>query len=424
LRAVLSPPPRRWPRFALAGVGVVALVAGGYVGYKALEDDESTPAPAPRVAAAGEQERAVAAEQLGFPGFATKNTTRIGGGDSAAVAAGAALATFPSQGGLKGPAAVSLVGAEDWASGVAASVLMAPPIGAPVLVSGADEVPELTSTAVVALGPQGSSDTDDAQAFAIGDVATPDDLRVTDVEGANPAEIAAAIEELRAELTGTKPANIVLASSDEPAYAMPAAAWAARSGDPVLFVQRDSVPTPTLDLLKEHKKIPVYLLGPESVISEQAFDEIKEVAPQVKRIGADDPVSNAIEFARYQDGEFGWNINDPGHGLVIANAGRPMDAGAAAPLSGSGTWGPLLLTETADVVPGPLRGYLLDIKPGYVSDPTRAFYNHAWLAGDAKAMSVGFQAQVDELLEIAPIQEGTGNVGLPTDDEPETKTKP
>ena len=122
---------------------------------------------------------------------------------------------------------------------------MAPPIGAPVLVSGADEVPELTSTAIVALGPQGSSETDDAQAFAIGDVATPDDLRVTDVEGANPAEVAAAIEELRAELTGIKLANIVLASSDEAAYAMPAAAWAARSGDPILFVQRDSVPTPT-----------------------------------------------------------------------------------------------------------------------------------------------------------------------------------
>ena len=402
---------------------MVALIAGAYVGFKALEDDESPPAPAPRVAAAGEQERAVAAEQLGFPGFATKNTTRIGGGDSAAVAAGAALATFPSQGGLKGPAAVSMVGAEDWASGVAASVLMAPPIGAPVLVSGADEVPELTSTAVVALGPQGSSETDDAQAFAIGGVATPDNLRATDVEGANPAEIAAAIEELRAKLTGSKPTHIVLASSGDAAYAMPGAAWAARSGDPVLFVQRDSVPEPTLDLLKEHKDVPVYVLGPESVVSEQAFGEIKDVSSQVQRIGAEDPVSNAIEFARYQDGDFGWNINDPGHGLVIANAARPMDAAAASPLSGSGTWGPLLLTETADVVPGPLRGYLLDIKPGYVSDPTRAFYNHAWLAGDAKAMSVGFQAQVDDLLEIAPIQEGTGQV-LPTDDEPETKTKP
>jgi hypothetical protein len=89
-----------------------------------------------------------------------------------------------------------------------------------------------------------------------------------------------------------------------------------------------------------------------------------------------------------------------------------MDAAAASPLSASGTWGPLLLTETAEVVPASLRGFLLDIKPGYVDDPTRAFYNHAWIVGDAKALSVGFEAQVDELLELTPIQEGAGSVGL------------
>ena len=424
LRAVLSPPPSRWPRIALAALGVLALIAGGYVGLRALEDDDSDTAPAPRVASEGEDQRAVAAEQLGFPGFATKNTTRIGGSDSASVAAGAALATFPSQGGLDGPPAVSVVNAEDWASGIAAAVLVADPVNSPVLVSGADEVPEVTSTAAVALGPQGSSDTDDAQAFAIGDVATPEGLRATSVEGANPAEIAAAIEELRSELAGGKPANIVLASSDDPAFAMPAAAWAARSGDPVLFVQRDSVPSATLDLLEKYEDVPVYVLGPESVVSKKAFGDVKKVAPQVVRVGAEDPVSNAIEFARFSDGECGWNINDPGHGLVIANTGRPMDAGAGSPLSGSGTWGPLLLTDTSSVLPGPLRGYLLDIKPGYVSDPTRAFYNHAWLVGDAKAMSVGFQSQVDELLEIAPIQEGPGGGEFQTDDEAEPKTKP
>jgi ell wall binding domain 2 (CWB2) len=422
---VLSPPPRRWPRLLLAGVGILALIGGAYVGYRALEDDESGDAPAPQVVSSGEEQRAVAAEQLGFPGFATKNTTRIGGADSAAVAAGAALATFPSQGGLDGPAAVSMVAADDWASAVAASSLVAAPIGAPVLVSAADEVPELTSTAVVALGPRGSPETDDAQVFTLGDVATPDGLRETAIEGANPAERAAAIADLRTELTEAKPRNILLASSDDAAFAMPAAAWAARSGDPVLFVQRNTVPSATLELLEKHEDVPVYLLGPESVVSEQALDEIKKVAPQVVRIAAEDPVSNAIEFARFSDGEFGWNINDPGHGMVIANVGRPMDAGAASPLSGSGTWGPLLLTDASDVVPGPLRGYLLDIKPGYVSDPTRAFYNHAWLVGDDKAMSVGFQAQVDELLEIAPIQEGVGDVGFDTGNpEREPKTQP
>lgn len=398
-------------------LGVAALGAGVYFGIRALGDDEPAPAPAPRVTSvgeAGEQERAVAAEQLGFPGFATKNTTRVGGSDAAASAAGVALATFPSQGGVEGPAAVSMVAADDWPAGIAASVLMSEPIRAPVLVSGTEEVPEVTSTALVAMGPQGSSETGDAQVFGIGDVATPDDLRIANVDGANPAEIAVAIDELRQRVTDSDPNHIVLASSDEPAYAMPAAAWAARSGDPVLFVQRDAVPTPTLDALKEHEDVPVYVLGPESVISQQVLREVEKVSPDTLRVAGDDPVANAIAFARFEDGGFGWSITDPGHGLVIANAADPMDAAAAAPLSAAGKWGPLLLTETSDVVPAPLRGFLLDIKPGYVSDPTRAFYNHAWLVGDAKSLTVGFQAQVDELLELAPIQEGSGDVSFDT----------
>ena len=59
-------------------------------------------------------------------------------------------------------------------------------------------------------------------------------------------------------------------------------------------------------------------------------------------------------------------------------------------------------------MPGALRSYLLDLKPGYVSDPTRAVYNHVWLIGDQDAISVGFQAQVDELAEVAPVTSGSG----------------
>jgi len=410
---VLSPPPRRWPRLAAAVLAVCALAAGAFFGIRALSDDEGAPAPAPPAASGNQEEqRRVAAEQLGFPGFATKNTTRIAGVDSAAVAAGAALAVYPSQGGLEGPGAVSLVASEDWQSGVAASVLMSDPIGAPVLVSETDEVPDVTTTALVALGPQGSPDTGDAQAFAIGQVATPSGLRVSSVDGANPAEIAAGVDDLRRKLTDSAPDHIVLASSDEAAFAMPAAAWAARSGDPVLFVQRDSVPTATLEVLKRYENVPVYVLGPSSVISSKVMNDVHEISPNAVRIAGDDPMTNATEFARYDDGVFGWNITDPGHGLVIASTARPMDAAAASPLSASGKWGPLLLTETGDVVPAPLRGFLLDIKPGYVDDPTRGFYNHAWLIGDSRTLSVGFQAQIDELLELAPIQEGTGDVGF------------
>ena len=39
---------------------------------------------------------AEAAEELGYPSFATNNTTRVGGSDPATTAAGVALAVFPS----------------------------------------------------------------------------------------------------------------------------------------------------------------------------------------------------------------------------------------------------------------------------------------------------------------------------------------
>jgi putative cell wall-binding protein len=399
----------------LVGAGLAVLVV------QALsEDDDDTASPAPQVVEEGAEQEQEASEELGFPAFATKNTTRIAGEDAAGVAAGAALATFPAQGGVEGPPAVVLVPQNDWASALAASPLVGDPVGAAVLVTEPDSVPTATSTALLALDPQGSADTDDAQAFRVGDADAPDGLRVTDVGGANPAEIAAAVQELREELAGSEPEHIVLTSSDEPAFAMPAAAWAARSGDPVLFVQRDSVPTPTEETLRRHKDTPVYLLGPPSVASEQVLREVERIAPSVERVFGDDPVSNSIAFARFDDGDFGWSITDPGHGLVIANGSRPMDAAAASPLSASGKWGPLLVSDSSDVVPATMRGFLLDIKPGFVSDPTRAFYNHAWLIGDGRALSVGFQAQVDELLELTRIREGSGDFGS----QPEKETQP
>jgi hypothetical protein len=394
----------------LAGVG-----AGGYFVGQELADEEPE-APAPPVAEDEDNDEATepqAAEELGFPGFATKNTTRVGGEDATANAAGAALAAFPSAGGVEGPGAVTLVPSSDWAAGIAASVLASDPIRAPVLIGGNDDVPGQTQTAIDALGPRGSAETSDAQAFRIGDVRAPDDLRSIDVAGGDPAEIADSVDKLRQRLADSEPEHIVLVSSEDPAFAMPAAAWAARSGDPVLFVERDRVPEPTVEALNRHENSPVFLLGPESVASQKVFGEIDKVAPSVQRVSGKDPVTNAIAFARVDAGNFGWNITDPGHGLVIANASQPLDAAAASPLSASGKWGPLLLTENADAVAPSLRGFLLDIKPGYFNDPTRAFYNHAWLIGDTSELSIAFQAQVDDALELAKIEGAPGQPGVP-----------
>src|SRR5437763_14687066 len=183
---------------------------------------------------------------------------------------------------------------------------------------------------------------------------------------------------------------------------MPAAGWAAKTGEPVLDGTRDAIPPETRKALAFHQQPKIYLLGPPTVVS-AGVEKLLRRLGSVKRISGADAVANAIAFARYSDGTFGWDVVDPGHGLVFANSTRPLDAAAAAPLSASGKYGPLLLVDQPSPLPPTLVQYLLDIEPGYQKDPTRGVYNHGWLLGDAGAISIGDQARIDTLLEIAPV---------------------
>jgi hypothetical protein len=348
---------------------------------------------------------------LGFPLVATRNTTRISGPDPIDDAAAAALATHPPAPEAAKLEAVSLVPDDGWQSGIAASVLAGPPLRIPVLISQHGAVPDATIQALAQLNPSGGGASGDVQVYSADGASVPSGLKSQDIPGDSAAEIANSIDQLRQRLTKLEPEHILLVSSDQAGYAMPAAAWAARSGDPVLFTGRNQVPSATVAALRRHAAATVYILGPESVISKDVVQQVGRVSATVQRIGATGAVQNSLQFARYSDGSFGWNINDPGHGLELANTDRPLDAAAAASLASSGKWGPLLITDTADALPPELRSFLLDIKPGFETDPTRAVYNHIWLMGDATAIGGQVQAEVDELAELAPIGAAAGNQG-------------
>lgn len=393
-----------------AAIAVGVLAAAGAL---SSDDTGSGDAPAPVISSPSRgSSGSQAATDLGFPAFATRNTTRVGGADAVSNAAGIALATFPSTGGARSPIAVSLVAEDDWQTGVAASSLVAPPLGIPVLLSSSGGIPDATQQALTALTPRGGALSGGTQAFTFGEATAPDNLRERPVIGDDPAALAADIDRLRTELTGEEPGAIVVTTSESPEFAMPAAAYAARSGDPVLFTGPKKLPAATARALGNHKGVPVYVLGPPSVIPDRVLGEITEAAgAPAKRIAGEDPVSNAIAYAKYSDGAFGWDIADPGHGFVVARSDRPMDAAAASALSASGTWGALLLTDNTETLPGALRGYLLDVEPGYTDDPTRALYNRVWIIGDEEAISVDQQAAIDELAELKQI--GQPAIGQP-----------
>jgi len=282
----------------------------------------------------------------------------------------------------------------------------------PVLISGRGSVPDATAQALAQLNPRGGGASGDISVYSAGGASVPSGFHGGELHGSSPAEIADQFDQLRQRLTKSEPEHIVVVSSDEPGYAMPAAAWAARSGDPVLFTGRNDLPAPTLAALRRHAAAAVYVLGPESAVSKAVVSQIARVSATVQRVGATGALQNAISFARYTDGTFGWNLNDPGHGMELANSDRPLDAAAAAALASSGKWGPLLVTDEANVLPPELRGFLLDIKPGYSTDPTRAVYNHIWLMGDATAIGGQVQAEIDDLAEVAPVNAGgAGSAG-------------
>jgi hypothetical protein len=342
---------------------------------------------------------------LGFPIFATKNTTRVGGADPVADAAAVAQAVFPSRSEDTRPQAVVLVDQDDWRAGIAAAQLAAPPLRAPVLFTEGSDLPKATADALDKLQPSGAKQAGRAQVIRIGDVAEPDGLKATDIPAGNPAATARAIDKLQTAAAKKPTEAVLVASADRPDFAMPAAAWAAKSGDPVLWTGRDKLPPETAAAIKAHGKPKIYVLGPEDVISESVAGELRKLG-SVKRISGPDPVTNAIAFARFTDGDFGWGVTDPGHGLVFATTARALDAAAAAPLSASGTYGPLLLVTEAQALPQALQDYLLDIQPGYDKDPVRGVYNHGWLMGDEAAISADVQSRIDTLLEIQPVDTG------------------
>jgi hypothetical protein len=364
----------------------------------------------------------------GAGGLSTKNTTRLGGADPATDAAAVARAVYPGLTTGTRPHSVVLVDEHDWPAALAASALASAPLGAPLLYSDGSTLPAVSSQALAAMRPTGAARAGGAQVIMVGAPSTlpaaPAGYRVSALTAGEPPALAAEVARLVARARGAAPRQvIVLADNAPPALAMPAAGLSAESGAPILLVGPTSIPAATGSELARLHRPTIYVVGP-SAVGSRVLAELAHLGP-VTRIGSTSgkqagPVDNAIAVARFADGTFGWGIREPGHGLVFANLARPLDAPAAAPLSASGDFGPLLLLDEPDpplrtAISHALTGYLNDIKPAYSAQvpAVRGVYNHGWLIGDEQAISAVTQAEIDALLEISPSATATEEPSLP-----------
>ena len=385
--------------FATAGVAAVGLAGCGKGGSEQLSGGGPTRQLAP-----------VAAQ--GAVSVATRNTTRLGGVDVAADAAAVARAVYPGLTVATRPLVAVLVNERDWLPALAASVLASAPTGAPILFAEGDALPAVTRQTLEAMKPLGAPALGGAQVIRVGTTAAvPDGYLTRTVPVGLPTVSAVNIEQLAQTLDAGAPHQVIVVPADSPrALLMPAASLAAESGAPVLFVTSARVPAPTATLLSALHSPSIYVIdaaeiGPRPLADLRKLGSVETITSGAPAPSGEAAAQNSIEIARYTHGSFGWGVKEPGHGLVFANASRPLDGPASALLSATGDYGPLLLLQSPTQVPLALAGYLSDIQPAYSAPqfpPVRGAYNHGWLIGDEEAISAVTQAEIDSVLEIRP----------------------
>ena len=294
--------------------------------------------------------------------------------DAAADAAGVASALFPATGSADRPTAVVLVDSKDWQSAIAASVLAGPPIGAPLLLSDGGDLPAVSSGHARPSRPQGlgplqgrAGDPDRPGRGA------PGGLQDGRRAGRHPFERAAAIDRFVSAARG-KPSRgrgALLGRQPRVGDARRRVGGALRRRRAARQAQLDPRPG-AARRSQGHEGPNVYVLGPAQRDLEggRARAAQGKLAGSVNRIEGRTPVENAIAFARYEKGDFGWGVVVPGLQLRDRqHLERPLDAAAAASLATRGVFAPLLLTDDAAELPRPLETYLLSVQPGLRGRP-------------------------------------------------------
>ncbi len=374
----------------------------------------------------------------GAVSVSTRNTTRLGGADEATDAASVARTVYPGLTSATRPALVLLVDERNWPAALAAASLASAPTGAPILYSEGNSLPEVSRLTLEAMHPQGSTALGGTQVVRIGTTASvPAGLLARTLAiaptavpagaaGSSAALAAAtnaaastgaAVERLLLSADGTSPPHqvIVVPANAAPAMTTPAAGLAAESGAPILFAGPTHVPKATAEALAGLHRPSIYVIDPArlsgaTLAALRHFGSVTTISAPSSTT-AEPVAANAVAIARFTDGTFGWGIKEPGHGLVFANAARPLDGPGSALLSASADYGPLLLLESPTRIPAQLAAYLGDIQPAYNSSPEfrpdKGVYNHGWLIGDEAAISAVTQSELDALLEISPSKQPT-----------------
>ncbi|WP_415380518.1 DUF4396 domain-containing protein [Halosimplex sp. TS25] len=227
-------------------------------------------------------------------------------------------------------------------------------------------------------------------------------VSTVDISGGNPAETAASVATRGNGSDDISPNNVIIVNSDEPQWALPAAAWSAYSGDPILYANEDGVPDATQEAIEELNASHAYVLAPPGLVSDDALSEL-----DVKwtRVSGDTPQDHAIEVAEFRDEsrDFGWGIHERDkvgyYNFMLVNPSEPEHAISSTNLQW-GKAGPILLVNDDGSLPAVTENYAWQSQPAWFSTPAEGPFNHLFAMGSTDQVSWVSQGRLDYAVEI------------------------
>jgi hypothetical protein len=370
----------------------------------------------------------------------TKHTTRLYGKGAFSEAVAVTQEVYPADGPTgeddsfpdDRPRAVTLLTSDDPLTAITATPLIHFPDNAPVLYVTSSGIPKITSDEIKRLHPVGIGRHDDVQAFAVGAAANPGvlaalkqlGLKTETVTAGDPASLADKVDQLYGSIQnpdqgypimspsatgeGSSTADVVVGSTSDWQYLLPATHWVSHMPTALLWVTKDSVPQPTIDALQRRNgHAQIYVYGGPGVVSSQVIRELGKYG-NISRITEDDgvaynhpvpntPLSTAVAFSKMWDpvGMMGWNIVGPGHGFTLVRQDDWQGAVGSAILSHLGFHAPLLLTNSSKTLPSLLDGYFKEVAPAFLVSPADGPYNMTYVIGDYNRISWKQQTTID-----------------------------
>ncbi|NMM64476.1 cell wall-binding repeat-containing protein [Clostridium sp. P21] len=329
----------------------------------------------------------------------TSNTTRICSNNSVDTAVEVSKIVFTH---MK-PNTVILVNKNRVFDGIAATPLVHLPINASLLFTDGNMLRQETLSEICRLSPKGYNG---IHVILVGNISRNISLtlnhygfRTYHITGRNHFETACRIPTIRKKFQ-----NILIVSGENYSEGIMASYWSAHHGDPILYVQRNSIPYCTLESIKKMNEINIYIIGSTKTISEDVEKKLSQLenVKHIYRIDGDTPYDIAVNFAKFKDSKtkFGWGRNyKEGHAFTFGELDHPVDIIAGVSLAHMGKHTPLLLTGN-NMIPSVVEKYIKSIKPIPPKDMPRPPFMHGFILGDISYITYPAQVMIDKTLSI------------------------